>query len=76
MDNCEHLVEECAELAERFLARPGRSVLLATSRERFDVNGEQVLSIPPLSADDDFSAAVELFTQQARSLVPFSKSHG
>ena len=33
LDNCEHLVEACAELADRLLAAvPGRSVLLATSR--------------------------------------------
>ena len=66
VDNCEHLIDECAELAERFLARPGASVMLATSRERLDVDGELAMQVPPLSTDDDAgSAAVELYAQRA-----------
>jgi predicted ATPase/class 3 adenylate cyclase len=68
VDNCEHLIDEAAEFAERFIARPGRATLLATSRERLDVDGEQVIVVPPLSADDEGSAAVELFTRRAAEL--------
>jgi predicted ATPase len=65
VDNCEHLIDDVAELAERFVARPSASVMLATSRERLDVDGEQALRLPPLSTDDDAAAAVQLFTQRA-----------
>jgi predicted ATPase len=68
VDNCEHLIDEAAEFAERFIARPSRATLLATSRERLDVDGEQVIVVPPLSADDEGSAAVELFTRRAAEL--------
>lgn len=68
VDNCEHLIDEAAEFAERFIARPGRATLLATSRERLDVDGEQVVVVPPLSADDEGSAAVELFIRRAAEL--------
>lgn len=49
VDNCEHLVEACASLAESLLqACPGLRIL-ATSRESLSVPGEFVLSVPPLS---------------------------
>jgi len=67
LDNCEHVVDECADFAESFLARPGSAALLATSRERLDIEGEQALQIPPLAVDDD-APAVELFTQRARAV--------
>ncbi|HEV2921636.1 MAG TPA: BTAD domain-containing putative transcriptional regulator, partial [Actinomycetota bacterium] len=48
LDNCEHLVEACAELAGRLLqAGPGLRVL-ATSREVLGVPGEAIWPIPPL----------------------------
>jgi class 3 adenylate cyclase len=68
IDNCEHLIDECAEFAERFIAQAGASRLLATSRERLDVDGEQVVVVPPLPVDDEHSAAVELFARRAAEL--------
>lgn len=68
IDNCEHLIDECAALAERFVARQGVSVMLATSRERFDIDGERALRLAPLSTDDCGSAAVELFAQRASAV--------
>ncbi|GAA4063324.1 BTAD domain-containing putative transcriptional regulator [Actinomadura miaoliensis] len=48
LDNCEHVVEEAAELADRLLrAVPGLRIL-ATSREPLAVAGEVVWSVPPL----------------------------
>jgi predicted ATPase/DNA-binding SARP family transcriptional activator len=48
LDNCEHLVEEVAALAERLLkAAPGVRVL-ATSREPLGLSGEVVWDVPPL----------------------------
>ncbi|MFS0694120.1 BTAD domain-containing putative transcriptional regulator [Streptomyces nitrosporeus] len=48
LDNCEHLVEAAARLAEHLLARcPGLTVL-ATSREPLGVPGETVRPLDPL----------------------------
>ena len=48
-DNCEHLIDACARLAEALLrACPGLR-LLATSREALEISGEAVLPIPTLS---------------------------
>jgi predicted ATPase/DNA-binding SARP family transcriptional activator len=53
LDNCEHLVAGCAELAARLLrAAPGLRVL-ATSREVLGVPGELVWPVPPLSVPGD-----------------------
>ncbi|HEX2374170.1 MAG TPA: BTAD domain-containing putative transcriptional regulator, partial [Actinomycetota bacterium] len=52
LDNCEHLVGACAELAGRLLrAGPGVRVL-ATSREVLGVPGEAVWPVPPLAVPD------------------------
>ncbi|PYC77834.1 AfsR family transcriptional regulator [Streptomyces tateyamensis] len=48
LDNCEHLVQAAAELADQLLAEcPGLTVL-ATSREPLGVPGESVLPVEPL----------------------------
>ncbi|MEW2154767.1 BTAD domain-containing putative transcriptional regulator [Streptomyces sp. NPDC007189] len=48
LDNCEHVIEAAARLAERLLARcPGLTVL-ATSREPLGVPGERVRPVEPL----------------------------
>ena len=52
LDNCEHLVAACAELAGRLLrAGPGLKIL-ATSREVLGVPGEVVWPIPPLAVPE------------------------
>src|ERR687898_1356505 len=52
LDNCEHLIEACAELAEALLhSCPGLRVL-ATSREALGITGEVAWSVPSLSLPD------------------------
>ncbi len=75
LDNCEHLIDECAAFAERFVARPGGAVMLATSRERLDVDGEHTLVVPPLGIDEDDEAALELFVQRALAVQPSFSLH-
>ncbi|GAA3898810.1 LuxR family transcriptional regulator [Streptomyces lacrimifluminis] len=65
LDNCEHLVDACAELARLLLsAAPGLRIL-TTSRRTLDVVGECVFSVAPLSPADsllllgDRAAAVD-----------------
>jgi predicted ATPase/class 3 adenylate cyclase len=49
LDNCEHLVETCAEVAESLLQRTVGPRIIATSREALRVGGESVLRVPSLS---------------------------
>ncbi|MDF5759376.1 BTAD domain-containing putative transcriptional regulator, partial [Spongiactinospora sp. TRM90649] len=50
LDNCEHVVEEVAELAELLLKTAPGLRILATSREPLAVPGEVAWNVPPLSA--------------------------
>jgi predicted ATPase/DNA-binding SARP family transcriptional activator/DNA-binding CsgD family transcriptional regulator len=52
LDNCEHLVDACAELAQMLLGTCPEIRILATSREVLDVPGEVTATIPPLSRLD------------------------
>ncbi|HET6299618.1 MAG TPA: BTAD domain-containing putative transcriptional regulator [Kribbella sp.] len=73
LDNCEHVIEEVAEVTDRLLAAvPGLRVL-ATSREPLGLTGEVVWSVPTLDvpgpADSldalTSSSAVQLFVARA-----------
>lgn len=70
LDNCEHLVDEAAAVVEA-LVRSTRSVnVLATSRERLDVDGEHCWPVRPLTAGGRNGAATELFRARARAVRP------
>jgi len=49
LDNCEHLVEACAEFATAALQACPSLIILATSLEPLGVDGEVVWNVPPLS---------------------------
>ncbi len=49
LDNCEHLVAACADLAARLLRACPHLQILATSREALGMAGETVWRLPPLS---------------------------
>ncbi|WP_339154149.1 ATP-binding protein [Actinomadura luteofluorescens] len=66
LDNCEHVVEECAKLTGLLLARCPRLRILATSREPLRMAGENVWRVPPLEPDE----AVRLFLERARAARP------
>ena len=82
LDNCEHLIQECAKLSEHVLARCPDVTILATSRELLGVPGEQLWRLAPLAlppATGKVSArelmqseAVRLFVDRAwpNQLVP------
>jgi predicted ATPase/class 3 adenylate cyclase len=67
LDNCEHLLDACAELVVALLGGAPRLTLLATSREPIGVTGEATWRVPSLSLTDE---AVELFTDRARLAQP------
>ena len=48
LDNCEHLIEECAALVRLFLQSCPDLRVLATSREVLNLPGERVWNVPPL----------------------------
>ena len=63
LDNCEHLVGPCADLATELLrVCPGLQIV-ATSQEALGIAGETVLRVPSL---DLLTEAVELFVDRAR----------
>jgi predicted ATPase/DNA-binding SARP family transcriptional activator len=75
LDNCEHLLGACADLAAAVLgSAPGLRVL-ATSREPLGVPGEAAYPVPPLAVPPELSdpqalagaAAVRLFLARAAS---------
>ena len=78
LDNCEHLVDECAALVGRLLAACPSLRVLTTSREALAVTGEAQLPVPPLAippADTAVAAllnydAVRLFVDRARAARP------
>ncbi|MGH8502428.1 MAG: ATP-binding protein [Gammaproteobacteria bacterium] len=79
LDNCEHVIEEAARMAEALLRASPSSCVLATSREPLRVEGEHVYQVPPLDvpAEDVLDAedvlkhgAVKLFIARARAAEP------
>ena len=49
LDNCEHLLDACAQVGRRLLASAPGLRLLNTSREPLSVAGETIWRVPPLS---------------------------
>lgn len=66
LDNCEHLVEACARLAQRLLSAAAEVRVLATSRETLRLTGEHVVAVPPLGPEE----AAELLVQRAAAVRP------
>ncbi|OIJ62542.1 ATP-binding protein, partial [Streptomyces mangrovisoli] len=66
LDNCEHVVDAAAALAETLLTRCPALTVLATSREPLGVPGEQLRPVEPLRPDQ----AHRLFTERAAAVRP------
>jgi predicted ATPase/DNA-binding NarL/FixJ family response regulator len=80
LDNCEHLVGACADLAETLLRScPGLRILV-TSRQALRIAGEATLTVHPLSvpdADEDCTPAdlsryesASLLVERANAVLP------
>jgi non-specific serine/threonine protein kinase len=77
LDNCEHVLQACAELVDHILRRCPLLSILTTSREPLGILGETVRLVPPLSRPSQDSPAslddlahcdsVQLFTDRARA---------
>ena len=78
LDNCEHLIDACAHLADELLSHCPGLRIVATSREPLGITGESLLSIAPLSqpmpgvpAQDAVGfPAVRLFAERAAAVSP------
>ena len=80
LDNCEHLVEACAELAEALLRFCPELRVLATSREALGITGEVAWPVPSLSLPDlrrlpDIGSlpsyeSARLFVERAEAVKP------
>ena len=78
LDNCEHLIDACAELVEAVLSSCPSTTVLATSQEELRLASETVWRVPPLTlplsgehSDPErllASEAVQLFLERASSL--------
>ncbi|WP_182901415.1 BTAD domain-containing putative transcriptional regulator [Microbispora sp. H10830] len=66
LDNCEHVVEPAAALADRLLAECPGLRILATSREPLGITGERLWPVGPLGA----GPAVRLFAERAAAVRP------
>jgi predicted ATPase/DNA-binding SARP family transcriptional activator len=66
LDNCEHVIDEAAALAESLLRSAPGLVLLTTSQEPLALAGETLWAVPPLAPRD----AVELFAARAAAAAP------
>ena len=65
-DNCEHVIDQAAALAETLTGTVPGLRLIATSREPLGVPGEVLVPVGPLA----LPAAVELFVDRARAVRP------
>jgi len=81
LDNCEHLVDECAHMVRTLLRAAEGLRVLATSRQALGIEGEQVFEVPPLTVPDGDVPeevheallryeSVSLFVDRARSIIP------
>ncbi|TCP56453.1 putative ATPase [Tamaricihabitans halophyticus] len=81
LDNCEHLVEQVAELVTELLRAGPELRVLATSQQALAVRGEHLFPVPPLDLPDSAtpatgpaafgeSSAVQLFRALAEASTP------
>lgn len=66
IDNCEHVLDDAARLIDQLVRHCPHVSLLVTSREALGIDGERIVSVPPLGADE----AAELFVDRARAGRP------
>jgi predicted ATPase/DNA-binding NarL/FixJ family response regulator len=78
LDNCEHLIDACAQVAGQLLASSSGLRLLITSREPLRLAAETIWRVPPLAmaqaepghGDPNRNEAVRLFADRAAAARP------
>jgi len=80
LNNCEHLVSTCAQLADQLLSACAGLKIMTTSREALDILGETIWQVPSLTLPDaqvrlelerlcEFEST-RLFADRAQSVKP------
>ncbi|MFJ7899463.1 ATP-binding protein [Streptomyces sp. NPDC096198] len=80
LDNCEHLIDDCALFVDAVVRACPRVRILATSRQSLGVYGESTLVVPPLPVPDPEAVpspdaltqydSVKLFVDRAGAVLP------
>ncbi len=80
LDNCEHLIEPCAQIADEILARCPQVQILTTSRVPLNIAGEMLWPVPTFAAPEATKLAlldlllqfesVRLFVERAAAVQP------
>jgi predicted ATPase/DNA-binding XRE family transcriptional regulator len=80
LDNCEHVLDSCAQLVDALLRECPHVQVLATSREALGLMGEAARRVPSLAVPDlrqppapaglRSTPSVQLFVQRAEALQP------
>ncbi len=71
LDNCEHLIQACAQLVDTLLRACPDLKILATSREALNIAGETAFRVPSLSLPDPQKSASIEAMQQSESVRLF-----
>jgi predicted ATPase/class 3 adenylate cyclase len=79
LDNCEHLVEASAQIADEFLHNAPNIKIIASSREALGISGETVYRVPSLSLPNQINVtcealmkveSVQLFVERSAAANP------
>ncbi|MGW8554625.1 ATP-binding protein [Streptomyces tubercidicus] len=80
LDNCEHLIDDCAQFIDAVMRACPKVRILTTSRQSLGVYGETTLVVPPLTVPSPEAApspdaltqydAVNLFVDRAGAVLP------
>jgi predicted ATPase/class 3 adenylate cyclase len=79
LDNCEHLVEACAQLVDQILRSSPQIKFIVSSREALGISGETVYRVPSLSLPNPAEVtrealegyeSVQLFVERAQAANP------
>jgi predicted ATPase/DNA-binding winged helix-turn-helix (wHTH) protein len=79
LDNCEHMLDAAARVAEALLRANPAACVIATSREPLRAEGEWVCLVPPLAVPKEDGAdsddplrygSIRLFAERARAAAP------
>ena len=71
LDNCEHLIQACADMVSHLLDSCPAVKVLATSREQLRISGESVFRVPSLSVpptESGFLKAIDVVRSEAVNL--------
>jgi len=70
LDNCEHVLDACAELGMTLLGACPNLRILATSREPLGITGEAVWRLDPLLPEHSYRLFLERARERGAELVP------